>query len=61
MARNTTAALAEASAPVAAASSSGLPEGLPVGLAVAGGVALAAYGIKQVRVAEVASGGGRAK
>jgi hypothetical protein len=47
---NATATIAEAATPAtAAASSSGLPGGLPVGLAVAGGVALAAYGLKQVR------------
>lgn len=47
VARNTTAAIAEAASPAAATSA--LPGGLPVGLAVAGGVALAAYGLKQVR------------
>ena len=48
--------LAEAAAPsTASAISSGLPEGVPVGLAVAGGVALAAYGLKQVRCAHPGS------
>jgi hypothetical protein len=50
VARNATALVAEAAAPsTASAISSGLPEGVPVGLAVAGGVALAAYGLKQAR------------
>lgn len=48
VARNSVATIAEAAAPAAAASTSGLPDGLPVGLAVAGGVALAAMGLKHV-------------